>query len=95
MKKPGREGSRPGLSVDDSESLLLQLIANDCQQIGFVRELACQELRVNQFIVDAKFKAPTRCGNQLHRSDFGFVSRQKAARQTEGLWLVASRGAVL
>ena|SRR6266446_1513762 len=60
-----------------------------------VRKLSGFQLRVNQVTVDAELEASAALGNQFELLDLLFVSAQQLARQTDGLRLVVSHGAVL
>src|SRR5262249_51193013 len=68
--------------------------ADSAQHPVLVGELALLQFGVEQFPVDGQLEAAAVRGDELEVADLLFVGRQQLARQTEGLRLVVSAGAV-
>jgi len=81
----GRHNQRPSTP---------QPLANLFDDCFFVRELAGGEFRVDQLAIDGQFETASAGGFEFHPCDFLLVTAQDFFRQTDGLWLVVSSGAV-
>ena len=72
------------------EAPLLQSFAYGVNDPLLIGESASFLLRVNQFVPDGQFKEAASRWNQVQALDLLLERGQQLARQTDGLWFVAS-----
>jgi hypothetical protein len=78
------------------KSLLLLGMGSDCfQNPFFLGELSGLQLGIDEVPVDGYLEATATRRNQLQFANFLLVSRQKLARQTDGLRLIVSNRTIL
>ena len=87
----GTVRSRPGLLL---LLLLLQSRFDVFENGLLVREGACLELRVDQFVPDRHLEAPAAGGNEREGLDLLLATGEQLGRQTDGLRLIPSHRAV-